>query len=59
MRARLMPGLADSVQVLLSELGDLAVPAGAALMALEAAVGAEASAAPEAGADAAGEGAGA
>lgn len=36
MRARLMPGLADSVKVLLSELGDLAVPAGVALMALEA-----------------------
>jgi glucokinase len=33
MRARLMPGLADSVSILLSELGDLAVPAGAALMA--------------------------
>ncbi len=41
MRDRLMPGLADSVQVLLSELGDLAVPAGAALMALEAAAGVE------------------
>jgi len=34
MRARLMPGLADTVEILLSELGDLAVPAGAALMAL-------------------------
>lgn len=41
MKARLMPGLADSVQVVLSELGDLAVPAGAALMALEAVGGTE------------------
>ena len=32
MRDRLMPGLADTVEVLLSELGDLAVPAGAALI---------------------------
>ncbi|HUX39046.1 MAG TPA: ROK family protein [Rectinemataceae bacterium] len=42
MKARLMPGLADSVQVFLSELGDLAVPAGAALMALESVAGKEA-----------------
>ncbi|MEI6388626.1 MAG: ROK family protein [Spirochaetota bacterium] len=35
MRERLMPGLADSVEILVSELGDLAVPAGAALMALD------------------------
>jgi len=37
MAARLMPGLAASVTVLLSELQDLAVPAGAALRAAEAA----------------------
>jgi glucokinase len=33
MEARLMPGLAASVRILLSELGDLAVPAGAAIAA--------------------------
>jgi glucokinase len=33
MEGRLMPGLAETVKVVLSELGDLAVPAGAALAA--------------------------
>lgn len=43
MAERLMPGLAATAKVLLSELGDLAVPAGAAFAAVEAA---EAAAAP-------------
>jgi hypothetical protein len=37
MEAHLMPGLSGTTQVLLSELGDLAVPTGAACVALEAA----------------------
>jgi glucokinase len=40
MEAHLMPGLSTTVEVFLTELGDLAVPAGAACVALEAAQGA-------------------
>ena len=37
MEAHLMPGLSGTAEILLSELGDLSVPTGAACLALEAA----------------------